>query len=118
DFQRAIEAAIADGQLDGTVKFYLKGQHVRGKVARTFPEAVSSKKTNAANKTDEAACEWALRSALISFQDNAKKHGANAVVDLESFYNKKTNPDSSKYECHAGTFMAGVAIRGRAAIVQ
>ena len=118
DFHRAVEAAIADGQLDGTVKFYLKGQRVPGKIVNTFPAAVSNKKTNAANKSDEEACDWALRSVLISFQENAKKHGANAVVDLVSFYKRIERQDDKTYECHAGAFVAGVAMKGSAAIVK
>jgi uncharacterized protein YbjQ (UPF0145 family) len=118
DFQSAIAAATAEGQLDGTVKFYLKGQRIPGKVSRTFPEATTSKKTNAANKSDEEACDRALRSALIAFQDNAKRHNANAVIDLVSFYNRIENKETNKYECHAGAIMAGVALKGRAAIVK
>ncbi|MDR2787141.1 MAG: excinuclease, partial [Candidatus Accumulibacter sp.] len=105
-------------QLDGTVKFYLKGQSIPGKVTRTFPEAVSNKKTNAGNKTDEEACDWALRSVLISFQENAKKHGANAVIGLVSYYKRNEYASASKFECHAGTWVAGVALKGRAAIVR
>ncbi|MDR2450387.1 MAG: excinuclease [Candidatus Accumulibacter sp.] len=118
DFQSVLQAATADGQLDGTVKFYLKGQKVPGKVARTFEEAVSNRKTNAFGKTDEEACNWALRSVLIAFQENAKKNGANAVVDLVSYYRKKEYADPAKFECHAGTAVAGVAMKGRAAIVK
>lgn len=118
DFQSVVEAATAAGQLDGSVRFYLKGQHVPGKITQTFPDASSSKKTNAANKSDEDACAWALRSVLISFQENAKKHNANAVVDLVSFYNRREYVDSSKFECHAGAILAGVVLRGHAAIVK
>ena len=118
DFQSVVQAAIADGQLDGTVRFYLKGQKLPGKTAKTFEEAVSNKKTNAFGKTDEVACDWALRSVLISFQENAKGKGANAVIDLVSYYRKNEYADSAKFECHAGTAVAGVAMKGRAAIVE
>ena len=114
DFQSVVDAAIADGQLDGTVKFYLKGKG--GAVKKTFPEAVSNKKTNAFNKTDEEACAWALRSVLISFQENAKKHGANAVVNLVSYYKKNEYKSATQYECHAGAMVAGVAMKGNAAV--
>ncbi|MDR0700908.1 MAG: hypothetical protein LBF61_00630 [Azoarcus sp.] len=118
DFQSVVDKALAEGHLDGTVKFYLKGQNIPGKVVQTFPEARSSKKTNAANKSDEAACEWALRSVLISFQDNAKKRGANAIIDLVSFYNQKEYTSPAQFECHAGAILAGVAMKGKAAIVK
>ncbi|MDR0588329.1 MAG: excinuclease ATPase subunit [Burkholderiales bacterium] len=118
DFQSVVDAALKDGQLDGTVKFYLKGAKVPGKVTKTFSEDVSNKKTNAANKTDEEACAWALRSALIAFQDSAKRQNANAVVDIVSYYKKKEFSSATQYECHAGTFVSGVAIKGRPAIVK
>ncbi|GHU26519.1 phosphoribosylglycinamide formyltransferase [Betaproteobacteria bacterium] len=117
NFQNVVDAAIADGQLDGTVKFYLRGQKTRA-IKKTFPEAVSNKKTNAFNKTDEEACAWTLRSVLISFQENAKKNGANAVVDLVSYYKKNEYKSSTQFECHAGAMMSGVAMKGKAAIVQ
>ncbi|MDR0528764.1 MAG: excinuclease ATPase subunit [Zoogloeaceae bacterium] len=118
NFHSVVKAALQDGQLDGSVKFYLKGETVRGKIQKTFPEAVSNKKTNASNKTDEDACDWALRSVLISFQENAKKQGANAVIDLVSFYKKQAWQSASQFECHAGAWMAGVAMKGRAAVVK
>jgi uncharacterized protein YbjQ (UPF0145 family) len=117
DFQSVVNAAIADGQLDGTVKFYLRGQKTKV-VKKTFPEAVSNKKTNAFNKTDEEACAWTLRSVLLSFQANAKKHGANAVVDLVSYYKKTEYKSATQYECHAGAMMSAVTMKGKAAIVQ
>jgi uncharacterized protein YbjQ (UPF0145 family) len=118
DFQSVVDEAVRAGRLDGSVKFYLKGQKISGNIAQKFPEAVSNKKTNAANKSDEEACNWALQSALISFQENAKKHGANAVVNLVSYYKKKEYSSSSQYECHAGAFVSGVTLKGNAAIVK
>jgi uncharacterized protein YbjQ (UPF0145 family) len=117
DFQSVVDAAIQDGQLDGSVKFYLKGQK-HGAVKQTFSEATSNKKTNAFNKSDEEACNWALRSVLIAFQENAKKHGANAVIDLVSYYKKKPYASATQFECHAGNVMSGVTMKGKAAIVQ
>jgi hypothetical protein len=118
DFHAVVTQAIQDGQLDGSVKFYLKGETIPGKIKQTFPEATSNKKTNAANKSDEQACAWALRSVLISFQENAKRNGANAVVDLVSYYKSNEYADAAKFECHAGRIIAGVAMKGRAAIVR
>ena len=118
DFQSVVDDAVRAGRLDGTVKFYLKGKNPKGSIAKKFPEAVSNKKTNAFNKSDEEACAWALQSVLISFQENAKRHGANAVVDLVSFYKRNEYKSATLYECHAGAIMSGVAMKGRAAIVK
>jgi uncharacterized protein YbjQ (UPF0145 family) len=118
DFQRVVDEAVRAGRLDGSVKFYLKGQKIGGNVVRRFPEATSNKKTNSANKSDEEACEWALQSALIAFEENAKKHGANAVIDLVSYYKKREYSSSTQYECHAGAFVSGVTLKGSSAIVK
>lgn len=106
-----IELGRSSGKLDGSVKFYLKGQKTP-KVLERKGEGVSNKKTNAFNKSDEEACAWAALSALISFQESAKSHGANAVVDLVSYYKKDASASDTEYECHAGAMVAGVALKG------
>ncbi len=96
--------------IDGSVRFYLAGQPVR--VQQRFGEDVTNKKTNAANKSDEEACRWVALSALLALQDGAKARGANAVVDLVSYYKKNEFRSTSNYECYAGTLLAGVALKG------
>ncbi|MDP3847109.1 MAG: excinuclease [Pseudomonas sp.] len=114
DFAAVVQEATQAGKLDGSVKFYLAGATVPGK-STPLGELVTNKKTNAFNKTDEEACSWALQSALITLQDAAKKVGGNAVVDIVSFYKRKESRSSTTYECHAGTFVGGVALKGQAA---
>jgi len=115
-FEEAVAEATAAGRLDGSVKFYLAKRPAGATVIRT--NVSTSKKTNAFNKTDEAACSWALQSALIGMEKAAKAAGANAVVDIVSSYKHVEYKDSSKYECHAGAVMAGVAIKGSLAKVR
>ncbi|MDX9875338.1 MAG: excinuclease ATPase subunit [Spongiibacteraceae bacterium] len=116
DFHSVVAEATQAGRLDGSVKFYLAGQSVPGKVER-LREAVTNKKTNAFNKSDENACAWVLQSALITLQNAAKQAGANAVVDIVSFYKRNEYKDAQKYECHAGAVIAGVALKGQLARV-
>ncbi|WP_095156311.1 excinuclease [Pseudomonas sp. Irchel 3E13] len=111
-FEKVVQQMTAEKKLDGSVKFYLAGVQPRGKVTVVSPSAVTNKKTNAFNKTDEAACEWALQSALLTMQDAAKKVNANAVTNIASYYKKNERKDATAYECHAGAVMAGVAIKG------
>jgi uncharacterized protein YbjQ (UPF0145 family) len=112
-FQAAVDEATNAGRLDGSVRFYLAGKSPQSKVIRSG--VTTSQKTNAFNKTDEAACSWALQSALIRLQNAAKAAGANAVVDIVSNYKNVEYRDSEKYECHAGGVMAGVALKGNLA---
>ena len=111
-FEKVVQQMTAEKKLDGSVKFYLAGVQPRGKVTVVSPNAVTNKKTNAFNKSDEAACEWALQSALLTMQDAAKKVNANAVTNIVSYYKKNERKDATTYECHAGAVMAGVAIKG------
>lgn len=109
-FEKVVQQMLAEKKLDGSVKFYLAGVQPRGKVSVLSPNAVTNKKTNAFNKSDEAACEWALQSALITLQDAARK--ANAVTNIVSYYKKNERKDAATYECHAGAVVAGVAVKG------
>ncbi|KUM03215.1 excinuclease ATPase subunit [Chromobacterium subtsugae] len=101
----------AQEKLDGSVKFYLAGQHTPA-IQTKMGSDVSNQKTNALNKSDEQACRWAILSTLISFQESAKKRHANAVVDIVSYYKKEERRDKETIECHSGTMIAGAAIKG------
>ena len=63
DFNSAVQRAVADGTLDGSVKFYLAGTKSGGKIIQK--DAVTNKKTNGFAKPAETACDHVLRSALI-----------------------------------------------------
>ncbi|CAM3650253.1 excinuclease ATPase subunit [Corallococcus sp. ZKHCc1 1396] len=106
----------AKQKLDGTVKIYLDGQKTP-KVAKTLGSDVTNKKTNAVGKSDEYACKWVALSALIALQDGAKKNGANAVINVTSYYKKVEFKSATEIECHAGTMVAGVALKGDYATV-
>jgi uncharacterized protein YbjQ (UPF0145 family) len=101
----------AQGKLDGSVKFYLAGQKTP-KVLKAFSSDSSNQKTNGVGKTDEFGCKWAALSALINFQNSAKREGANAVIDMVSYYKKNETKSDTTFECHAGAVIIGVALKG------
>lgn len=98
-------------KLGSDVKFFLAGQKTP-KVLETRGTEVSNRKTNGVGKSDDEACRWAALSALIAFQDKAKEQGANAVVDIVSYYKKNEMKSATEYECHAGAVVVGVALKG------
>lgn len=102
--------------IDGSVRFYLAGQSPN--IVQRMDQGVSNRKTNAAGKTDETACRWVALSVLKAFQESAKNRGANAVVDIVSWYKKREFRSSTHYECHAGAFVAGVTLKGTYAKVK
>ncbi len=99
-------------KLDGKVKLFFADQHYPVPTAQRG-EFTTSKKTNAFNKSDQEACEWALLSALLTLQQRAVTEGGNAVVDIVSNYKHVEFSSATEYECHAGNLMAGVALKGR-----
>lgn len=111
-----VDAALTKGQsfkekLDPSIKLYFGSQRTPP-VAKKIGEWTSNKKTNAANKSDQEACEVAFISAVASLQERARKEGGNAVMNITSVYKNDPFASPKEYMCGAGTFMAGVALRG------
>ncbi|RJG04450.1 excinuclease ATPase subunit [Noviherbaspirillum sedimenti] len=107
----AMETPDTQEKLVGSVKFYFGDQKppkVLGKLGSDF----SNRKTNAFGKSDETACNWAFLSALMALEQRAISLGANAVVNVASYYKKNTHSSQTEFECHAGALMAGVALKG------
>jgi len=110
-FAEAIAGAKAAGKIDGTVRFYLAGSRSpQGQVLRRG--VVTNKKTNAFKKSDEIACQHVGQSVVIALHKAAKKAGANAVVNIVSFYKKNEYRNAVNYECHAGGVVAGATLKG------
>jgi hypothetical protein len=114
--QEVLDMPEAKEKLDGSVKFYLKGQTVP-KVQERFDEDVSNKKTNGVGKDDIFGCKWAALSALTAFQQSAKQKGANAVINVVSYYKRAETASATAVECHAGAVVIGVTLKGRYARV-
>ncbi|EJE52286.1 hypothetical protein PMI14_03089 [Acidovorax sp. CF316] len=106
-----VRMGVEQGKLDGSVKFYLSGAKTP-KVSARLGEDIANKKTNGVGKDDAYGCKWAALSALIAFQESAKQKGANAVVDLHSYYKRATYKNPANYECHAGAVVIGVTLKG------
>ncbi|HYJ14812.1 MAG TPA: excinuclease ATPase subunit [Candidatus Limnocylindria bacterium] len=107
----ALEAKDAKEKLDGSVKFYFGNQETP-KILTKLGTDVTNQKTNAVGKSDERACNWVFLSAMIQLDKRAKQLGANAVVNIVSYYQKSVMSSPTEFECHAGNIVAGVALRG------
>ncbi len=111
-----VKSAMEKGQmtkdkLDPAIKLYF-GKQATPPVEKKIGEWTSNKKTNAANKSDQDACEIAFVSAAISLQERAKREGGDAVINIKSVYKNENVESSTEYLCGAGTFLSGVALRG------
>jgi uncharacterized protein YbjQ (UPF0145 family) len=109
--EEAMSTPEAKERLQGDIRFYF-GDQAHPEVKERLGEGVSNRKTNAVNKTDKRAFEWVFLSALLAMQERARELGADAVVNIQSYYRKVTVGSATQYECHAGAVIAGVALKG------
>jgi len=110
--QAVLDSAEAKEKLDGSVSFYLAGAKTP-RIATKLGEDVVNEKTNGFNKSAEHGCEHVALSALLALQSGAKRAGANAVVDIVSYYKKETSSSATDIECHDGALISAVALKGR-----
>lgn len=113
----ALNSARAKDLFDDTVQFYW-GDH---SYPQPLPESTiiprpvrgATRKTFALTKTDLEACDWAFLSSLVALRDEAKKEGANAIVNLKSLYENREFRSETQYECRAGYVATGVTLEGK-----
>ena len=103
-------------RLEGVQFFF--GDQPHPAVAHDYGEFQSNKKTNAFNKSDKGACEWAFLSALLSFHQRALSEGGDAVVGIRGYYKKNKFKSDTEFQCGAGNIMAGVTLKGRVVKLQ
>ncbi len=97
-------------RLEGVQFFF--GDQAHPEIDKNYGEYMSNKKTNAFNKSDKEACEWAFLSALLSFHQRALSSGGNAVVNITGYYKKQPFSSQTEFQCGAGATMAGVTLKG------
>jgi uncharacterized protein YbjQ (UPF0145 family) len=98
-------------KFDGSVKFYF-GRTPHPEVMRRFGDYVANEKTSAVGRSDLGECAWVFQSALLSLQKRAHELGANAVINIHSFYKKENVSSETEIPCHTGFLMAGIALKG------
>lgn len=109
--ETALAVKDAQDKLDGSIKFFFGDQPTPPILAKLGSD-VSNRKTNAVGKSDEKACNWAFLSAMVALEKRAQQLGANAVVNIVSYYQKNVMSSATNFECHAGAVIAGVALKG------
>lgn len=107
----ALSTPAAQEKIDKDIALQF-GDHPAAASAKVLGEWKTNKKTNAFNKTDKEACEWAFLSAVLELQERAKKEGGTAVVNIKSNYKNDERSSEDEYVCGAGALMAGVALKG------
>jgi hypothetical protein len=108
--QAALESPDAHQKPDGTIKFFF---------GKTSPPPVASKlgtvmphgRARTRRTDDIQACNVAFVAALVDFEKRAKKAGANAVVNIVSYYKNVEMASATEFECHAGAAVHAI-LRG------
>ncbi|MDR0250603.1 MAG: excinuclease ATPase subunit [Burkholderiales bacterium] len=110
--EKAIEMGKAQGRLDNNIKFYFGGQSHPAVATTLAKDVTTNKKTSRADKSNEEICNWVMLSALVQLQERARKEGGNAVINIESYFKKRSFSSKEQFECYVGSVMAGVALKG------
>jgi len=108
--QAALETKDVLGKPDGSVKFFYGKQQTPQIMTRLGSETTHGRVAKLRN-TDEIVCGAAFLAALLALQKRAKQAGANAVVNIVSFYRQVEMSSASEFECHAG-MAAHVYLKG------
>lgn len=113
--QLSVETALAEGEakgvlVDGIALYF--GDQATPAVEGNHGQFTANRKTNAFNKSDEEACNWAFLTAIKTLQERARKQGGNAVINIYSYYYKNEFVSETEFECGAGNVVAGVTMIG------
>lgn len=111
NIQDALSSNEAKSRLDPGVKLYFADQqHPRAE--KKLGAWVTNKKYPLLNNKAKTVCESTFIDAVEELQHRALKEGGNAVVGIESYYDKMIRPSVDQYVCSIGYVVVGVALRG------
>ena len=108
--KEALESTEAQQKPDGSVKF-LFGKGAIPPIASKLGTVTPHGKARTRRTDDMKACNAAFLAALTDFEKSAKKAGANAVVNIVSYYKNVEMASATEFECHAGV-AAHAILRG------
>src|ERR1044071_7498042 len=106
----ALDSAGPRQEPDGSVKFFF-GKESTPAIASSVGSVKPHGKARTRRSDDIEACNVAFLAALIDFEQRAKKAGANAVVNIVSYYNNVKVASCTEFECYAGA-AAKAILRG------
>jgi hypothetical protein len=106
----AVQSTAPRANPDGSVKFFFNKQETPQILAR-LGSAITHQRSRTHRSVDVKACQAAFLYALVALQKHATQLGANAVVNIASYYKNNELPSATDFECHAGA-AAHVMLRG------
>jgi hypothetical protein len=93
------------------MKFFF-GSQEHPPVAKTFPRLRTIRRAASVGADSEKACQRAFAAGLISLADNAKKQGADAVINIRTAFADKDEASDTQYICGTGALQTGMTLYG------
>lgn len=106
----ALEAVDFESRPTGTVKFFF-GEQKSPEILAKLGSYAATPRSAAMGMRDEKACNGAFLWTLVALENRAQRVGANAVVNIVSFYQKNEISSVTEFECHVGNVIASVFLR-------
>jgi hypothetical protein len=107
----AMEAEGIPDRPTGSVKFFF-GNQKSPEILTKVGSHVATPRSGAIGISDERACYGALLWTLVALEKRAQQMGANAVVNIVSYYRKTEMASATEFECHVGNVIATVWLKG------
>lgn len=106
----ALQSKDAQETPNGTVKFFFGDQEYPA-VSAKLGNYSTHQRSSTRPAEDARSCNVAFLKALVALQKRAQQAGANAVVNIASYYRNTTLSSASEFECRAGV-AAHVLLKG------
>jgi uncharacterized protein YbjQ (UPF0145 family) len=107
----AMEARDFESRPTGAVKFFF-GTQKSPEILTKLGSYAATPRSAAMGMLDEKACNGAFLWTLVALEKRAQQLGANAVVNIVSFYQKNEMSSTTEFECHVGNVIASVFLKG------
>jgi hypothetical protein len=107
----ALEATGIPDRPTGAVKFFF-GSQKSPEILKKVGSYVATPRSEAMGMSDEKACHGAFLWTLVALEKRALQMGADAVVNIVSYYQKKEMSSPAEFECHVGNVIATVWLKG------
>jgi hypothetical protein len=107
----ALQSELARARIDPSVQLFFGPQkHRQGETRGT---GTSRGKEKLEGPDENTSCMASFLEAVQLLQRRARLQGANAVVNIASYYkNGPMMASETEFECHAGTNNTGVMLQG------
>jgi hypothetical protein len=106
----ALESKDAQETPNGSVKFFFGDQEFPAVSAKLGSHS-THQRSSTRPAEDARSCNVAFLKALMALQKRAQQAGANAVINITSYYRNTTFSSATEFECHAGV-AAHVMLKG------